>query len=73
MMNAELIKQIDARLGGALVLMSQQDARTPALQLLWLAQREAKRRKLLPNTERIHVAPKPKRATKQAAASHAAE
>lgn len=64
-MNAELIRQIDHRLGGALVIMAQQDARTPALQLLWLAQREAKRRKLLPNRERIHNPPKPRRAVKE--------
>ncbi|OQY87154.1 MAG: hypothetical protein B6D41_12285 [Chloroflexi bacterium UTCFX4] len=64
-MNAELIRQIDERLDGALVTMAQQDARTPALQLLWLARREAERRKLLPNRERVHKPQPPRRAAKE--------
>lgn len=43
-----LDKLIDQKLDGALTRMARDDARTPALQLLWLARVEAIRRGLLP-------------------------
>jgi hypothetical protein len=46
-MDAPLDKLIDRKLNGALTRMAKDDARTPALQLLWLAQTEAQRRGLL--------------------------
>jgi hypothetical protein len=46
-MQMQLTRLIDRKLKGALTRMAAQDARTPALQLLWLAQNEAHRRGLL--------------------------
>jgi hypothetical protein len=56
-MQRELTHLIDQRLNGALSKMAQDDARTPALQLFWLARAEAKRRGLLADTPARSDAP----------------
>ncbi|MBI3741030.1 MAG: hypothetical protein HY257_04660 [Chloroflexi bacterium] len=56
-----LDKLIDQKLNGALTQMAKDDARTPALQLLWLARVEAIRRGLLP----VNVIPNKRDAAQQ--------